>query len=269
MYCTTHKLPFTYAEQQKLIVDGLEILQDSVGVKPESFVPPGHVADSTTYHVLLDEGLQWISTTAASKEYIYRTLYNLAPHGDYTWQMTTANYQSQLQAALQDIRSKGEADGYFCLLLHDYFIRQGYENGVVLKWTGELLDSVKTYYGNQVEFKTLTAAAKYFEQQTVSVASTTMEDNLSFSLQQNYPNPLRASAFNASSRIEFSIPHSGYVTLKVLNLLGQEIATLVAADLAAGKHSLPWNANGLASGVYYYRLQVGELVETKRLILLK
>lgn len=85
-----------------------------------------------------------------------------------------------------------------------------------------------------------------------------------FMLLQNYPNP-----FNPSTAVQFSLPRSGYVTLKVYNTLGEEVATLVAENLAAGKHQVEWNAKDFKSTIYFYRLQMGALVETKKLLLLK
>jgi hypothetical protein len=83
-------------------------------------------------------------------------------------------------------------------------------------------------------------------------------------LEQNYPNP-----FNPSTKIQFSIPHSSHVILNIYNVLGQEIATLVSQELAAGTYSTKWSADGKASGIYYYRLQAGSFVETKKLVLLR
>ncbi len=85
-----------------------------------------------------------------------------------------------------------------------------------------------------------------------------------FSLSPNYPNP-----FNPSTTIRFALPKSAYVTLKIFNLLGQEIGTLVNEKLLAGEYDVLWNAPGLPSGVYLYRIQADEFVETKKLILLK
>jgi photosystem II stability/assembly factor-like uncharacterized protein len=85
-----------------------------------------------------------------------------------------------------------------------------------------------------------------------------------FSLHQNYPNP-----FNPSTTIEFSLSHSGYVTLKIFNLLGAEVATVVARDLAAGRYTVDWDAAGLPSGVYLYRLVAGSLVDTRKMVLMK
>jgi hypothetical protein len=85
-----------------------------------------------------------------------------------------------------------------------------------------------------------------------------------WSLLQNYPNP-----FNPTTNIEFSIPKSEFVTLKVYNTLGEEVATLVSDRLTVGSYSYEWDASNLASGVYLYRLQAGEYVETKKMILVR
>ena len=85
-----------------------------------------------------------------------------------------------------------------------------------------------------------------------------------FALHQNYPNP-----FNPSTTIEFSLPRSGYVTLLVYSTLGEEVATLVSENLSAGRYTAEWDASAFSSGVYFYRLQAGEFVETKKLILLR
>ena len=85
-----------------------------------------------------------------------------------------------------------------------------------------------------------------------------------FELRQNYPNP-----FNPTTTIEFSLPASGPVYLKVFNTLGQEVATLVNAELTAGSHSIPWNASSIPSGVYFYRLRFAGNVQTRSLLLLK
>ncbi len=85
-----------------------------------------------------------------------------------------------------------------------------------------------------------------------------------FELAQNYPNP-----FNPSTTIRFSLPATGYVTLKVYNLNGQEVATLVSESRSAGWHSVDWNAENVSSGIYFYQLQMGENISIRKLILLK
>ena len=87
-----------------------------------------------------------------------------------------------------------------------------------------------------------------------------------FQLQQNYPNP-----FNPSTKIEFIIPNGvrNLVTLKVYDILGKEIATLVNESKPAGEYEVNFDASGLASGFYMYKLQAGNFIETKKMILIK
>ncbi len=85
-----------------------------------------------------------------------------------------------------------------------------------------------------------------------------------FVLHQNYPNP-----FNPNTTIEFSIPKSEFVTLKIYNLLGQEVATLASDKLTPGNYKYTWDAGSLASGVYVYELNVGDFVEAQKMILLQ
>ncbi len=85
----------------------------------------------------------------------------------------------------------------------------------------------------------------------------------SFSLSQNYPNP-----FNPSTTITYSLPKTAFASLKIFNTLGQEIALLVNEWEEAGYYPVIWNAN-VRSGIYFYRLQAGEFVETKKMIVLK
>ncbi len=86
----------------------------------------------------------------------------------------------------------------------------------------------------------------------------------SFSLEQNYPNP-----FNPSTEIRFGIPHSAFVKLTVLNLLGQEVEVLTSGQLNAGSYVADWNASDYPSGIYFYRLEAGTFMDTKRMILIK
>lgn len=85
-----------------------------------------------------------------------------------------------------------------------------------------------------------------------------------YQLEQNYPNP-----FNPATTIGFSLPRSSHVTLKVFDLLGAEVSTLMDQELTAGRHEVHWDANSVKSGVYFYQLRAGEFVETKRLLLMK
>jgi len=85
-----------------------------------------------------------------------------------------------------------------------------------------------------------------------------------FTLNQNYPNP-----FNPSTRISFIIPQSGYTTLKVFDVLGNEVATIIESDLSQGSYELLFDASGLSSGIYFYSLTSGEFSKTMKMILSK
>jgi hypothetical protein len=83
-------------------------------------------------------------------------------------------------------------------------------------------------------------------------------------LLQNYPNP-----FNAITTIEFILPGPQKAKVTVYDLLGREVGTMIDEDKQAGFHFIIFDASGLSSGVYFYRLQAGEMIETKRMVLLK
>lgn len=104
---------------------------------------------------------------------------------------------------------------------------------------------------------------------TTIVVITGVEDELNplpteYLLSQNYPNP-----FNSSCAIKYSIPKSSQVSLKIFNTLGEEIEILVNEEKPVGVYEVNWNASNLPSGVYFYRLQAGDYVQTRKMILLK
>lgn len=87
---------------------------------------------------------------------------------------------------------------------------------------------------------------------------------MEFSLSQNYPNP-----FNPSTSIGFDVPLKSNVTLTVFNALGEIVQTLAMGTYEAGRHQVTFNAASLPSGVYFYRLQAGDLVQTQKMLLLR
>lgn len=87
---------------------------------------------------------------------------------------------------------------------------------------------------------------------------------LTYQLFKNYPNP-----FNPSTNIEFTIPNSSNVTITVFNILGQNVATLIDEKMNAGKHAVTFNASGLSSGMYFYRIEAGNFVQAQKMLLVK
>ena len=85
-----------------------------------------------------------------------------------------------------------------------------------------------------------------------------------FNLRQNYPNP-----FNPSTRINYSVKESGLVKLSVYNLLGEVVSVLVNQNQEAGSYDVKFDASNIQSGVYFYKLESGNQVETKKMMLIK
>ncbi len=107
----------------------------------------------------------------------------------------------------------------------------------------------------------------FSEVRTFDIVTSVEEDNqlpVEFSLEQNYPNP-----FNPSTKIKYSVPQSSKVVIKVFDVLGSEVATLVNEEKAVGSYEVEFIANNVTSGIYFYKLQAGSFVETKKMIILK
>jgi hypothetical protein len=85
-----------------------------------------------------------------------------------------------------------------------------------------------------------------------------------YSLSNNYPNP-----FNPTTTIKYQIPERNFVSIKVFDVLGNEIETLVDEEMSQGKYEVKFDGSLLSSGIYFYKIAVGNFVETKKMILLK
>jgi len=100
----------------------------------------------------------------------------------------------------------------------------------------------------------------------IMITSVDMAEDIprEFRLSQNYPNP-----FNPSTIIEYALPQPSHVELKIYDVLGNEIQTLVNDKQTAGVHRVQFDSQGLPGGVYFYRLRAGERVETKKMTVVK
>lgn len=131
--------------------------------------------------------------------------------------------------------------------------------------TGTISDDGTLYLGVhgasfiQSSIKTLIAI-----RDTVTSVKDVNNTILDYQLQQNYPNP-----FNSTTNIKYSIPQAGKVTLKVYDLMGSEVATLLDRFQETGSYDVIFQADNLVSGIYFYRLQTGDFIATKKLIFLK
>ncbi|HZW40646.1 MAG TPA: T9SS type A sorting domain-containing protein, partial [Ignavibacteriaceae bacterium] len=86
----------------------------------------------------------------------------------------------------------------------------------------------------------------------------------SYSLSQNYPNP-----FNPSTKIKYTLPKQGLVTIKVFDVLGKEITQLVYEEKPSGEYEIEFDGSSLSSGIYFYQIQAGDYFNTKKMVLMK
>jgi len=123
-----------------------------------------------------------------------------------------------------------------------------------------------TNYGNVKarSYENLLLAVSIAVPTAVNEAATQTNVPLQYGLEQNYPNP-----FNPSTTIKFQIPSKGFVTLKIYDIIGREVVTLVDGFQEAGPHNVKFDASNLPSGVYLYRITTGTYAETKKLVLIK
>lgn len=128
------------------------------------------------------------------------------------------------------------------------------------EWSGDLSGSetVKTI---TVDSETHITAT--FVEGTI-VQDRSMSVVKEYQLEQNYPNP-----FNPATYISFAIPKDGWTTLKIYNLNGKQVATLMDKNCTAGKYTVPFDASDLASGIYYYRLESASFMATKKMLVIK
>ena len=127
-------------------------------------------------------------------------------------------------------------------------------------WMGEILEF-------NIYNKALSAEEVLFlfnEGATTSVKKEITTHPEEYRLSQNYPNP-----FNPSTTISFSIPTQSFVSLKVFDSIGNEVATLVNGELSAGNYTKQWNPDHIPSGVYFYRLQAEKFTTTKKLVFIR
>ncbi len=140
--------------------------------------------------------------------------------------------------------------------------------GIILCQTQIAMSTGATLNGRALAQSAVTLDANTVTKPVVTVVQNALAPQ-EFALLQNYPNP-----FNPSTRIQYSLGKAAQVSLKVYNLLGVEVATLVNGRQEAGSYTVPFSATGgnistFASGVYIYRLKAGSFVSTKKLVLMK
>jgi photosystem II stability/assembly factor-like uncharacterized protein len=191
--------------------------------------------------------------------------------GGLTWEFVDKPYSFQTE----DILTYREGN-YFGGIVT---LESGYDGSLIQYRQGDsYIYNIPTYTGNPLNsFATFRKGNTlhiwvagsgmtllHYTDYVTGIKETTHQVISSYSLSQNYPNP-----FNPVTNISFSIPKRSFVSVKLYDLLGREVSTIVSEELPAGNHSRQWNAVNISSGIYFYRLQAGSFTETKKLVLLR
>ena len=179
----------------------------------------------------------------------HNTLFDIPINAEFTWALSQQNYAENLTKAIQEIKQEQESSGIYVLMMHDPFIRLGYENGITLKWMGALLDSLNAFYGDRIQYKTLTEAAKIYDTEL----STSLAEEASYSRTQpngvsllpNYPNP-----FNPSTKIGFRLLKESLINISVVTMEGRKIELITNQLYEAGEHWASLDLGHMASGNY-------------------
>ncbi len=173
------------------------------------------------------------------------TWYIEVPAAAYTLDITTGNDNNVIVASyLADLSGLGGSS--LVVFASGFFNPAANQNGPAFGVFAALSD------GKVVGLSNVTSIDKDETAGTIS----------DYSLGQNYPNP-----FNPSTVISFTLPQQEFVTLKVFNVIGQEVVTLVNDNLQAGRYDFTFDASALTSGVYLYQFQAGNFVQTKKMVL--
>ncbi|MGE5402781.1 MAG: T9SS type A sorting domain-containing protein, partial [Ignavibacteriales bacterium] len=117
---------------------------------------------------------------------------------------------------------------------------------------------------NKGEDSVVKEALKWINDNVLSIHPENTSVVTEFNLKQNYPNP-----FNPATTISYSIPKGAFVDLKVFDMLGREVSTLVSKEQSAGEYKVQFDASSLPSGVYIYTLQAGQFKDSRKLLILK
>ena len=135
-----------------------------------------------------------------------------------------------------------------------------YPTNAKLRFRCDASGNADDVYIDAIEFRGLTASGSSAD--LANDDRTALPDR--FALAQNYPNP-----FNPLTTIEFALPTATRVQIDVFDLRGRRVTRLLDGSLPAGRHSVKWDATGVASGAYFYRIEAGDFVQTRRMILVK
>lgn len=191
-------------------------------------------------------------------------VYSKALNGDNLWTPMTISGFPYSQGKLARAASIGE-DTLFVAVDNEVYYHVLGESSWNLGYSYPVGTEINVLYYDELIVGTGIGLFSHFNAGTiVSNENEPGEIPSNVTLAQNYPNP-----FNPTTNIEFSIPKNAWVQLSVYNMLGQQVSTLVNKPLTAGTHTVTFNASHLSSGIYFYRIEVGDQINTRKMLLVK
>ncbi len=226
--------------------------------------------------VIKYSGDTWLSTglnyplvwdvAVTSNDYIYAATYGDGLHymKDGAW--TKANFVAYY---IYSVDVDIDDNIYACSYSTGIFLSSTYgDSWIPVGLSGAGLNTllIDNSHSESINYVYAAAADGNLYRADASITSVNAENGMpiEFSLFQNYPNP-----FNPTTTIKFSIPEDETITLKIFNILGQEVSTLLNKNMKSGLHEVEFDASSLSSGIYFYSLTAGKYAETKKLLLLK
>jgi hypothetical protein len=224
-----------------------------------------------------DSGFVILGELSLSTTYVW--LIKTDSEGDTLWTKTFGGNNYERGYSIQQTTDNGfiitgKIQGNY----NDVWILKTNSSGEAI-WT-KTFSNANGDYGYSVKQTTdggyIIAGSTYLNEKKMEVYLIKLESDIvgidtdqenishSFNISQNFPNP-----FNPTTKLKYSIPQSSNVVLKVFDILGNEIETLVNEEKPTGTYEINWYAEGLPSGVYFYQFQAGGFVETKKMVLLR
>lgn len=265
---------------------GFTLKYNSLGVLQWKASPPSNILSNSAFDIAIDYSGN-VYTTGAIKRNENSTEYytvKFNPQGNYQWGQTYSSSIEGIDRGWQivvddfsNVYVTGLSKGKFTQT--DFATIKYSSTGVQLwaaRYSGDnqsesfassiIIDKpgyvYVSGYSKISDIYNKAVTIKY--SQTTGVVNTSSLVPSKYLLEQNYPNP-----FNPSTKINFSLPKSSFVTLKVFDLSGKEVSNLVNRNLSAGTYEADFNAANLTSGIYFYRLETDNFSETRKMMLVK
>ncbi|RPI05648.1 MAG: T9SS C-terminal target domain-containing protein [Ignavibacteriae bacterium] len=193
----------------------------------------------------------------ASNDSAFEARYHASPFGRYSGQLSNAGETLVLQTAA--------GDTVFTLTYSDQYPWPNSPDGSGYS----LIRNPETMALDQNNPDSWCASQRLhgnpgFDDAVTVVDAGELEAPRKYMLHQNFPNP-----FNPSTTITFTIPEKSFVTLKIYDLLGREVSSVISEELAQGNYTRRWDGRGVASGIYFYRMHAGNFIETKKMMFIK